>query len=135
MTGYQGRVLGRLDHYATSDRRLSAAVPNRGVTTLYQRTGDALPWFCLALTVLFLALLVRDRFTVSGARVGSLPASRRSCEKGGTFGEAGAGGSKHDLSTAEKSAALLVSGGHVFTTDSSQHRAPCRWLEWRPARR
>jgi apolipoprotein N-acyltransferase len=61
VTDYQGRVLGRLDHYATSDRRLSAAVPERGVTTVYQRTGDALPWLCLALTVLFLALLLRHR--------------------------------------------------------------------------
>ena len=59
VTDYQGRVLGRLDHYATSDRRLSAAVPERGVTTVYQRTGDALPWFSLGLTVFFLALLLR----------------------------------------------------------------------------
>lgn len=60
---YQGRILARLDHYATSDRRLSAVVPSRGTTTLYQRTGDALPWACLALTVVFVALLVRSRFT------------------------------------------------------------------------
>ncbi len=61
VTDYQGRVLGRLDHYDTSDRRLSAAVPERGVTTVYQRTGDVLPWLCLALTVLFIVFLIRHR--------------------------------------------------------------------------
>ena len=61
VTDYQGRVLARLDHYVTSDRRLSAAVPARGVTTVYQRTGDVLPWFCVVLSVLFLALLLRHR--------------------------------------------------------------------------
>lgn len=68
VTDYQGRILGRLDHYATSDRRLSAAVPERGVTTVYQRTGDALPWICLALTVLSLALLLRRRAPSDSAR-------------------------------------------------------------------
>jgi apolipoprotein N-acyltransferase len=64
---YQGRVLARLDHYTTSDRRLSAAVPERGVTTVYQRTGDLLPWLCLVLTVLFVALLVRRRVASDSA--------------------------------------------------------------------
>ena len=50
-----------MDHYTTSDRRLSAAVPRRGVTTVYQRTGDVLPWLCLILTALFVALLVKHR--------------------------------------------------------------------------
>jgi apolipoprotein N-acyltransferase len=64
---YQGRVLARLDHYVTSDRRLSAAVPKRGVTTVYQRTGDVLPWLCLALTVVFVALLIRRRAASASA--------------------------------------------------------------------
>ena len=62
---YQGRILGRMDHYTTSDRRLSALVPKRGTTTVYRRTGDALPWACMALTVIFLALLFRSRLTGS----------------------------------------------------------------------
>jgi apolipoprotein N-acyltransferase len=45
---HQGRILGRMDHYATSERRMSATVPGKGVVTVYSRTGDALPWACLA---------------------------------------------------------------------------------------
>ncbi|UCG86114.1 MAG: hypothetical protein JSW71_19760 [Gemmatimonadota bacterium] len=58
---YQGRILGRLDHYTTSDRRMSVQVPKRGTTTVYARTGDLLPWACLALTVISLVLSVRSR--------------------------------------------------------------------------
>lgn len=64
-TDYQGRVLARMDHFTTTDHQLSAWVPRDGVTTLYSRTGDVLPWLCL----LFVAL--------AAARVAIVRLSRR----------------------------------------------------------
>lgn len=55
---YQGRVLARMDHFTTSQRQMSAWVPQQGIRTLYTRIGDALPWTCLVLTGLFLFRLV-----------------------------------------------------------------------------
>ncbi|UCF38290.1 MAG: hypothetical protein JSU96_05415 [Acidobacteriota bacterium] len=56
---YQGRVLGRMDHYMTSDRRMSVSVPVKGTTTLYARTGDLFAWLCVVLSALFLARLAQ----------------------------------------------------------------------------
>ena len=44
---YQGRVLARMDHFTTAEHQLSAWVPRDGVTTIYSRTGEVLPWLCL----------------------------------------------------------------------------------------
>ena len=54
-TDYQGRVLARMDHFTTSEHQLSAWVPKSGVTTLYSRIGDLLPWLCLLFTFLAIA--------------------------------------------------------------------------------
>jgi apolipoprotein N-acyltransferase len=48
-TDYQGRVLGRMDHFQTAgDRVLVAEVPTRGVRTIYSRVGDLFSWLVLA---------------------------------------------------------------------------------------
>lgn len=61
---YQGRVLARMDHFTTSEHQLSAWVPKNGVTTLYSRTGEVLPWLCL-LIVLAAVVLVAAGFLTS----------------------------------------------------------------------
>jgi apolipoprotein N-acyltransferase len=42
-----GRTLGRMDHFAASDRVLVAQVPTRGVATVYGALGDWFPGVCL----------------------------------------------------------------------------------------
>jgi apolipoprotein N-acyltransferase len=44
---YQGRTCGRMDHYTASDYQLASLVPRKGVTTIYTKLGDILPWMCV----------------------------------------------------------------------------------------
>jgi len=43
-----GRVLGRLDHFAVSERVLIAEAPVAGRRTFYARIGDAWAWLCVS---------------------------------------------------------------------------------------
>jgi apolipoprotein N-acyltransferase len=60
---YQGRPLAAMDHFSSTDRVLVAAVPTRGVATLYARLGDWLVWVSalLLLYSIVRAALARDK--------------------------------------------------------------------------
>ncbi len=45
---YQGRELGRMDHFRTNDHTLVVNVPTRGTRTFYNRCGDWFGWLCCA---------------------------------------------------------------------------------------
>jgi apolipoprotein N-acyltransferase len=44
---YQGRIMAQQD-YGAGDGVMIAAVPTRGVVTIYSRIGDAFAYFCAA---------------------------------------------------------------------------------------
>lgn len=56
---YRGEVLAALNHFDSADRVMTAAVPVRGVVTLYALVGDAFAWLAAAcfLSLTILALL------------------------------------------------------------------------------
>jgi apolipoprotein N-acyltransferase len=66
----QGRVLAAADYYAADQTAIVAAVPTRGVATLYARIGDSFAYLCiLGLVVLAGAALFRRRALATMHRV------------------------------------------------------------------
>ena len=61
---YEGRVLGRMDHFRSTDYAMVADVPTKGVRTIYSRLGD---WFAWLDVVVFLVLAVSVLRPRSGA--------------------------------------------------------------------
>ncbi|WP_078963364.1 nitrilase-related carbon-nitrogen hydrolase [Streptomyces durhamensis] len=58
----QGQLLATGDYFTTGRQTTVANVPVRGVTTVYDRIGDAFAWLCLAaLAALTLTAVVRAR--------------------------------------------------------------------------
>lgn len=60
---YRGEILASMNHFDSADRVMTAAVPTRGVSTLYALVGDAFAWLaalCL-LTLTALALFRPER--------------------------------------------------------------------------
>jgi apolipoprotein N-acyltransferase len=52
----RGEILAAMNHFDSADRVMTAAVPARGVSTLYALVGDAFAWLA-ALCLLALAAL------------------------------------------------------------------------------
>ncbi|MFF1542662.1 nitrilase-related carbon-nitrogen hydrolase [Streptomyces sp. NPDC058291] len=58
----KGRVLATADYFTTGRQTMVAYVPTRGVTTVYDRIGDAFAWLCLTgLAALATAATARPR--------------------------------------------------------------------------
>lgn len=53
---YRGEILAATDHFNSTDRVMVAAVPARGVVTLYALAGDAFAWLAAACFVTLTAL-------------------------------------------------------------------------------
>jgi apolipoprotein N-acyltransferase len=66
-TDYQGRVLGSMDHYTTTDRALIAHVPIAGTRTIYSRIGDTFAWLCVIGLLAATVASLRRRGRADGA--------------------------------------------------------------------
>src|SRR5262249_3142345 len=70
-----GRVIGVADYFAPGDRTLRVQLPVGGVRTIYARTGDVLPWLCVAAlaATLVTTALARTWPGLQPARVADAP--------------------------------------------------------------
>jgi apolipoprotein N-acyltransferase len=56
---YEGRVLGAMDHFHSSDYVMVAELPAKGVGTIYSRCGDWFAWLNMAVLLLLIVRALR----------------------------------------------------------------------------